>query len=335
MEILQSNKGGSKLCYDGYIYTRHALRKTKQWWKCSLKSSQGCRASLSTDLEYNNPVPGQPHNHAPDESAISLAKVRHNMKEKAQSSHNAPSQIFAESVSNCSDAVKAMLPVEDNCKRSIRRYRPQLPTPAHLGELTIPAEFTTTLEQDPQPFLLYDNGPEAANRLIAFATEENIRLLANADTFFMDGTFDTAPPLFKQIFTIRIAFSTTYITTVYCLLQKKARAGYQELFQAIVDKCEELGLTLHVTKVVSDFEDGLLRAINAVFGRQVEHQGCFYHLTQATWRKIQKLRLATHYMQCEDFRLFCNMLDGLAFLPIADIPEGIAYIRSIKKTQKS
>ena len=95
-----------------------------------------------------------------------------------------------------------------------------------------------------------------------------------ADTFFMDGTFDTAPPFFKQIFTIRIAFSTTHITAVYCLLQKKARVGYQELFQTIVDKCEELGLTLNVTKVVSDFEDGLLRAINAVFGRQVEHQGC-------------------------------------------------------------
>jgi hypothetical protein len=47
------------------------------------------------------------------------------------------------------------------------------------------------------------------------------------------------------------------------------RVGYQELFQAIVDKCEELGLTLNVTKVVSDFEDGLLRAINAVFDRQV------------------------------------------------------------------
>lgn len=328
MEIVKSNKGGSKLCYEGFIYTRHALRKTKQWWKCTLKSSQGCRGSLSTDLQYENPVPGQPHNHAPDEASISYTKLRHQMKEKAQSSHNAPSQIFAESVSCCSDAVKAMLPVEDNCKRSIRRYRPQLSTPSNLGELTIPQEFTTTLDQDPQPFLLYDNGPEANNRVIAFATEENLRLLADADTFFMDGTFDTAPPLFKQIFTIRIAFSTTHITAVYCLLQKKSRVGYQELFQAIVDKCEALGLTLNVAKVVSDFEDGLLRAINAVFGRQVEHQGCFYHLTQATWRKIQKLRLATHYMEDQDFRLFCNMLDGLAFLPIADLPEGIAYIRS-------
>jgi hypothetical protein len=49
-----------------------------------------------------------------------------------------------------------------------------------------------------------------------------------ADTFFMDGTFDTAPPLFKQIFTIRIAFSTTHIPAIYYLLQKKARVDYQK-----------------------------------------------------------------------------------------------------------
>ena len=168
---------------------------------------------------------------------------------------------FLQSVSNGADAVKAMLPVVDNCKRYIRRYRPQLPTPAHLGELTIPAELTTTLDQDPQPFLLYDNRQDVNNRVIAFATEDNLRLLAEVDTFFMDGTFDTAPPLFKQIFTIRIAFSTIHITAVYYLLQQKARVSYQELFQAIVDKCEELDLTLNVTKVVSDFEDGLLRTV--------------------------------------------------------------------------
>jgi hypothetical protein len=73
---------------------------------------------------------------------------------------------------------------------------------------------------------LYDNGQNANNRVIAFAAEDNLRLLAEADTFFMDGTFDTAPPLFKQIFTIRIAFSTTH--TIYYLLQKKARVDYQK-----------------------------------------------------------------------------------------------------------
>ena len=109
--------------------------------------------------------------------------------------------------------VKAMLPVEDNCKRSIKRYRPHLPTPAHLGELTIPAELTTTLDQDTR-----SSCTTMGKMPTTGLSQKTIRLLAEADTFFMDGTFDTAPPLIKQIFTIRIAFSTTHITAVYCLL---------------------------------------------------------------------------------------------------------------------
>ncbi|CAG2190399.1 unnamed protein product [Mytilus edulis] len=218
MEILQSNKGGSKLCYEGYIYTRHALRKTKQWWKCTLKSSLGCRGNLSTDLQHENPIPSQPHNHAPDDTSIQLAKVRSNMKQKALSTHNAPSQIFAECLSYTSHTVKAMLPAEDNCKRSIRRHRPILPSPSTLSELTIPSDFSTTVDEDPQPFLFYDNCTDSNSRVVAFATDDNLRLLAAADTIFMDGTFDTAPPLFKQIFTIRITCSNSHITVVYGLL---------------------------------------------------------------------------------------------------------------------
>jgi hypothetical protein len=32
-----------------------------------------------------------------------------------------------------------------------------------------------------------------------------------------------------------------------------------------------------------------------VFGRHIDHQRCFYHLTQATWRRIQQLGLVPFY----------------------------------------
>jgi hypothetical protein len=54
-----------------------------------MKSSWGCRDSLSTDLQHNNPVPGQPHNHSPEESSVNLTRLRNNMQEKALSTHNA------------------------------------------------------------------------------------------------------------------------------------------------------------------------------------------------------------------------------------------------------
>ena len=53
------------------------------------------------------------------------------------------------------------------------------------------------------------------------------------------------------------------------------------------------------------------------------NKGCFYHLTQSTWRKIQSLGLTQLYKDREDIRQFCGMIDGLAFLPINDIQAGL------------
>jgi hypothetical protein len=150
-----------------------------------------------------------------------------------------------------------MLPAEENCKRSTRHHRPQLPSPPSLQQLTIQPEFAATLDEDPQPFLFNDNGSDARTRVIAFATEDNLRHLATADTLYMECTFDTAPPLFKQIFTIRVPFGNTHITVVYSLLQKKTRQAYEELFQAVIDKCNNLGIAVNITKVFTDFEDAL------------------------------------------------------------------------------
>ena len=80
MEIIPSNIGGFKLCYQGYMYTKDATRKTNQWWKCVKRSGTGCRGSLSTTIQNENPVPGQPHNHAPSNTSIKYAKTRNALK---------------------------------------------------------------------------------------------------------------------------------------------------------------------------------------------------------------------------------------------------------------
>ena len=77
------------------------------------------------------------------------------------------------------------------------------------------------------------------------------------------------------------------------------------------------------------FEDAVLRVATAVFGRHINHQGCFYHLTQASWRKIQQLGLVPFYKNDDDFRLFCGMMDGLAFLPVPDLTNGIHLLRTL------
>ena len=61
---------------------------------------------------------------------------------------------------------------------------------------------------------------------------------------------------------------------------------------------------------------------------QVTVQGCFYHLTQSTWRKVQDLGLTQRYKDSEDVKLFCGMMDSLALLPIDDLPAGLEFLRN-------
>ena len=63
-------------------------------------------------------------------------------------------------------------------------------------------------------------------------------------------------------------------------------------------------------------------AAKAVFGDHIRVQGCFFHLTQSTWRKVQTLGLTTRYKDDDDVKQFCGMMDALAFLPINDLHEG-------------
>jgi len=80
--------------------------------------------------------------------------------------------------------------------------------------------------------------------------------------------------------------------------------------------------------IVTDFEDSVLRVSTAVFGRQYVHQGCFFNLTQSTYRKLQDQGLQLQYKDNEDLRLFCDMMDGLAFLPLENDLVGMAYLRT-------
>ena len=72
-----------------------------------------------------------------------------------------------------------------------------------------------------------------------------------------------------------------------------------------------------------DFEDAVLRTVTAVFGRHINH------LTQASWRQIQQLGLVPLYTNDDDFRVLCGMMDGLAFLPVPDLTNGIYLLRTL------
>jgi hypothetical protein len=50
--------------------------------------------------------------------------------------------------------------------------------------------------------------------MLVFYSPESLERLANAQTFFMDGTFSVAPHPFKQLYTIRVPFKDVAVNAV-------------------------------------------------------------------------------------------------------------------------
>jgi len=149
-----------------------------------------------------------------------------------------------------------------------------------------------------------------------------------ADRWFMDGNFAMSPSQFQQLYVIRAPLGASAVSCVYALLSGKTQTIYEILLKAVVDKCDAISYSVDPTTVICDFEQAVINAVTAVLGSHITVHGCFYHLTQSTWRKIQELGLTTAYKDDDNVKHFCGMLDALAFLPLTEVAEGMQHIRA-------
>ena len=99
------------------------------------------------------------------------------------------------------------------------------------------------------------------------------------------------------------------------------------MFSIIDRECRQRNYVINLQNIVVDFEMAVINSVEQVFGNQVTKQGCFFHLTQNTWRKIQDLGLVPTFNTDPDFPLFAAMIDALAFLPVNDVVQGMAHLR--------
>lgn len=153
-------------------------------------------------------------------------------------------------------------------------------------------------------------------------------LCQKSDAWYLDGNFSLAPLHYLQLYVIRVKVQGIYTTSVYCLLQRKTQETYEYMLHTIMRECETRDLFPSPTTINMDFERGAIQAVKEVLGEDVTIRGCFYHLCQSTYRKVQALGLQQRYRTDEEFSHFCGMLDGVAFLPINDVPRGMAFLRN-------
>ena len=151
----------------------------------------------------------------------------------------------------------------------------------------------------------------------------NVEMLNASQIWLADRTFKTAPVLFSQVYTIHGLRGGPnplqdghLLPSLFVLLPNKTEITYTKMWEQIHLFCP----TAQPTHMIMDFE---LAAINSF---EVEWplttvKGCFFHLTQNFWRKIQEIGLQADYVHDEDLALRLRMLPALAFASPFDVPE--------------
>jgi len=89
--------------------------------------------------------------------------------------------------------------------------------------------------------------------------------------------------------------------------------------------CEGIGISAS-----NSCHNGLLTGNHehwATSGQHVNVHGCFFHLCQSICCKIQQLGLTQVYRDNATIKEFCPMINVLTFLPVSDVPAGMADLR--------
>ena len=77
-----------------------------------------------------------------------------------------------------------------------------------------------------------------------------------------------------------------------------------------------------------DFEMAAINSIQKVFPES-EIKGCFFHLSQNIYLKIEEYRLQMRYQEDSEWSLQIRMIPALTFVPADDVPDAFEALSKI------
>ena len=323
MEYVTSTKGGVKLLYEGFVYVKSKILKSVDVsFECEMRcNSKQCKARLSV---RGDSVVGRfnDHTHSPDIGRPEALKIRQSIKRCAVDSEETPQQVITQELRDVTDSAAVKLPTICSIRRCIHRYRHDAgnapANPQTRVDLELPEGCTRTLAGE--QFLLFDNGA-VEDWILLFSTDSLLLTLETPLDWFCDGTFKVVPGLFYQLFTIHAMTNGHIVPCVFALLPNKQQVTYVTLLHGLCGLNPELS----PRSVMIDFEVASRNALQEVFP-DVRIQGCFYHLSQAIYWKVQSIGLQQEYQTNEDLNIKISMLAALAFVPVHEIVESLEHL---------
>ncbi|CAF2151195.1 unnamed protein product [Rotaria magnacalcarata] len=257
------------------------------------------------------------HNHPGNPVSTEIRIFEEKIRHRALNSNEATQNVIDYCLTNLSDHAVARLPDFKHVKRNIQNHRVKKDLPEIPHDKTfnlIPDKLTTTKRNS--LFLQFDYGP-GNDRIIIFASAEQLQLLENGEQLLVDGTFKVTPSIFYQLYAIHVVYRNAVLPVVFALLPNKTQQTYRRL----IDKLSEIGPSWSSKFIMMDFELASINAFGDKFVATTNSSiisGCFF-----TYKIVfNDLGFKTNYEQDPVFSHHVNQIAALAFLQSNDVSQG-------------
>ncbi|CAM4810174.1 unnamed protein product [Rotaria magnacalcarata] len=305
-----TSKQRPQLDLDGFSYVRDRITSDKIYWRCIKYKSDHCHARLHTCLESKT-ILKHPSDHICkfDATENQVRQFSQQVTGRALNTQENPDVIVTNCYKELSDPSLARLPVRDNIKRRIRMLRQKkqiVKEPNDPQFQSVPTQLT--LNHRREQFLQCDTGP-GDDRILIFASPEQLHVLQTSQDFLVDGTFKVVPEIFYQLFIIHAVYRQHTVPVVYALLRRKDADTYTRLFDEIV----KIASNWLPASVMMDLEQASISSLKKKF-RSVSLSGCYFHLRQSIHRKLQSLGHQAQYQTDSTFSHNIHKIAALAFL---------------------
>lgn len=140
---------------------------------------------------------------------------------------------------------------------------------------------------------------------------------------YADGTFYVTPQPFDSILIVHLEYENHTFPMFYFLLPKRTKAMYTAVFSRVAETIAPFAAS--ISHCMTDFETALMKSCESVF--QVPVKGCWFHYSQAVFKKVQKLGLLHRFRNIEgnasDFKKLIHCYMALPLLPADAIEEAM------------
>ncbi|XP_043267660.1 uncharacterized protein [Venturia canescens] len=315
LEFVKSEKGQIRLLLNGFLYHKDSyyMNTDSTYWRCIHQREKHCTGRVITSQDKIVKIVD--HNHSAEASFIVKEKVVENLKHSALNTTLSSHKLISNVAADMSDSVIALMPSTSSLKRTLRNIRHENENhpsnPLHRKDFILPQYFCETEKK--ADFLLYDKGA-VENRMLIFGTQENLQLLASAEHWYADGTFDSCPSIFAQLYTIHANIENRIVPLVYALLPGKSEVVYREMLDQLIN----IQADLSPSTVLIDMERAAVQAFLGTFP-DVSIRFCNFHFNQSVYRKVMTYNLKSVYDTDEIFAKKIKLLAALAFVPIDNV----------------